>query len=1202
MVATVNVSFSADVSEFIAGLEKMDDRTAQSTAFQQKHADELDKVAASLGALRASVDPVYDANQRLARAQDLVNAGLKTGLINEQQAQDVMGRVNRQLDVQGQETERLAASLGSLRASVDSVYAAEQRLVRAQEVVNAGLKAGLINQAQARDIMWQVREGLEGQAAGAVTAAAGHEKFSLATAGARRELIVLGHELSQGNVSRFGGSLMVLAERAGGVTLGMMGLAAVIAGVGLVIYQTLAHQERWEESLARAQAGLANAGNSAAFTRGQLEGYIATVERLHKVSRDAAEDVVRSFTQISSVTPAIVSNLNAGLQGFMFLTGQAAPAAAAKLARAIEEPSRGIQELAQEHIHFSANAILAIDTLEREGDLMGARSRMAYEFATAMQEAARQMTPLQKEAEELRGKWLDLGSAFMGTSGHSTAATSALKALADILTLLRLPVAVLGQALWIVIDALTILWNFGVLSAKEFYGAWEAVGRLLYNVGATALQVIQGNYSTAMAIMKATPGQVAAEWSKAAGDIQANIDAIKKAAGDTVKPYWKAADAPGAPAPAPIPPGGNGGVETEQEKAERLKKVLDGILGTRRDLVQIGRDEALIQERRAVVTEQLKAATGDQRKLLESELRDLDGALKLEEQRRDAIERRDSRGDAGQVQTWRTELAERNAGEDAFHAMSNRDEAAFWQAKIALTEAGSKDRAAVEREYYTALARARSDDLRSHQDALKRAVDAQGASVEQRKQALEAYQVWATANLTRGTQADEASQNYILEKTRAIAAEEVRIRERAIDDQIRAEQRLLSARTSALDAMVTIGLLRQDQATAAAVAALDEEYRAEQTSLQRKLALNNLTVEDKSRITGQLQALDDRYNAAILSAATKAATAQGRTWSGIVDPITNAIDQSVNGILQGTQTANQVASRAASSIVTSYAQAGIKWVANWIRDELLATQATTAQAKARELIKTLSTTTDAAAISKATAAFVSAETAKTAASSTGAAQRGTVGAAENTSFFGRVFAQLGSWLGLEGSKTAASTEGAITRQGADKAEAVVDTTKALGQIEIAAAVAGANAYAAYAGLPPLAAAMAAEAVATVEGFGGMVGAGGAIASARGGWGQVPADGLQTELHKDEMVLPASIASPLRAILKGFTVPSGALSMPTMDMARNANGSFSMADNPSAPSGDTHVHFHGVLDARSFFHAHKAHIVSAVKEAHRNGAR
>ena len=38
---------------------------------------------------------------------------------------------------------------------------------------------------------------------------------------------------------------------------------------------------------------------------------------------------------------------------------------------------------------------------------------------------------------------------------------------------------------------------------------------------------------------------------------------------------------------------------------------------------------------------------------------------------------------------------------------------------------------------------------------------------------------------------------------------------------------------------------------------------------------------------------------------------------------------------------------------------------------------------------------------------------------------------------------------------------------------------------------------------------------------------GSMASAAGGWERVPADGMVTELHRDEMVLPKHVADPMR---------------------------------------------------------------------------
>ena len=67
----------------------------------------------------------------------------------------------------------------------------------------------------------------------------------------------------------------------------------------------------------------------------------------------------------------------------------------------------------------------------------------------------------------------------------------------------------------------------------------------------------------------------------------------------------------------------------------------------------------------------------------------------------------------------------------------------------------------------------------------------------------------------------------------------------------------------------------------------------------------------------------------------------------------------------------------------------------------------------------------------------------------------------------------------------------------------------------------------------------------------------AMASAAGGWGQVPFDGAITELHKDEMVLPASIAGPLRAM----TAAAG---------GANAGGG-TVNTSAAAGGGDTHLH-------------------------------
>lgn len=79
-----------------------------------------------------------------------------------------------------------------------------------------------------------------------------------------------------------------------------------------------------------------------------------------------------------------------------------------------------------------------------------------------------------------------------------------------------------------------------------------------------------------------------------------------------------------------------------------------------------------------------------------------------------------------------------------------------------------------------------------------------------------------------------------------------------------------------------------------------------------------------------------------------------------------------------------------------------------------------------------------------------------------------------------------------------------------------------------AAKAAASTIAAFAQMGPwgVAAGVAAAAAVTVE----VMHLAGSVASASGGWERVPADGMMTELHKDEQVLPASYAEGLRKLV------------------------------------------------------------------------
>jgi hypothetical protein len=185
--------------------------------------------------------------------------------------------------------------------------------------------------------------------------------------------------------------------------------------------------------------------------------------------------------------------------------------------------------------------------------------------------------------------------------------------------------------------------------------------------------------------------------------------------------------------------------------------------------------------------------------------------------------------------------------------------------------------------------------------------------------------------------------------------------------------------------------------------------------------------------------------------------------------------------------------------------------------------------------------------------------------------------------------QVVIWVMGESRKTAATAAGAAirttTEAGAATATTGISALAAIKQIAHSAAVAAARVYASIAQIPVvgpfLAPAMAAAALY------GVIKLGQSVFSAEGGMGEVQQDNAPFLLHRKEMVLPASIATPLRSMLQG----GGAANLNASNAANDGRG------------GDNHFHFHdhtGTMTPSKIMENRSA-IAKAVKQAHREGA-
>lgn len=204
--------------------------------------------------------------------------------------------------------------------------------------------------------------------------------MSLATTGARRELLVLAHEASQGNWKKFGGSLMVLGERmdamsvimsATGVGVGLFALA--IGAAGYEIYKTVAAIDALDNAskVTNGYLGLTNDQlNTMAVRMGAANGGIANVSETMAAlvgSGHASQETIEKLT-----TVVLQFGKDAGLS---------ADKAAEAFVKLIEDPKKGIEELQSKYHTFSAAQIEVIDNYVKTGDT--AKATQAFIDAVA---------------------------------------------------------------------------------------------------------------------------------------------------------------------------------------------------------------------------------------------------------------------------------------------------------------------------------------------------------------------------------------------------------------------------------------------------------------------------------------------------------------------------------------------------------------------------------------------------------------------------------------------------------------------------------------------------------------------------------------------------------------------------------------------------------------------------------------------------
>ena len=191
--------------------------------------------------------------------------------------------------------------------------------------------------------------------------------FSFETAAAKRELLVLGHELSQGNYKRFGGSLLVLGEQTGAAALlfSAFGIAAiaVTAAVGGYFYALYKGHEQQQEF----NDALLLSGNYAGLTEGKFDALTRSIAASTNASVGASRGALQAVIGAGVFGPSQLQPVTEATVRLEEITGKSAD----KIVEDFAKMGDGVAKYAAEHnksLHvISAAQYEQIKALEEAG-------------------------------------------------------------------------------------------------------------------------------------------------------------------------------------------------------------------------------------------------------------------------------------------------------------------------------------------------------------------------------------------------------------------------------------------------------------------------------------------------------------------------------------------------------------------------------------------------------------------------------------------------------------------------------------------------------------------------------------------------------------------------------------------------------------------------------------------------------------------
>lgn len=411
------------------------------------------------------------------------------------------------------------------------------------------------------------------------------------------------------------------------------------------------------------------------------------------------------------------------------------------------------------------------------------------------------------------------------------------------------------------------------------------------------------------------------------------------------------------------------------------------------------------------------------------------------------------------VSGWEAQLAaQRDAHEKemfeqgSFQEFTKEKERSFWKAILDIGGLSKEEAAAVSKKYYAVEREIRKAAFDTEIAGIKAQIELHKRGSDERIAIMERISTKTRERFGADSKEAKQAEAEVLQASRENAERAIRLIGMDIDARRNGNMQRVELERANLDMLESLSIINGLQKVEMLRELKRAEFAIELQAAESRAQLLSNDVEAYRQAMEKIADLRRKNEVDMKVIDNREVEERKKVIGKWVDPIGQAVQTMVNGMLQGTQRMSDIIRNVLRNIAAQYASTLVQVGLDWVKAEILKTWATLTGVKTR-----------------------------TAAEKAGAA-----------------------------ATTSTNAETATTSIGAKAWEAAAGVYASIAQIP-------------YVG-PFLAPAMAIAAAATVLGFVGK------IASASGGFDIPSGINPVTQLHEQEMVLPAHIANPLRGML------------------------------------------------------------------------